>query len=107
MEVVSLFLAGVIFAQQNLRLPPDYLFPQSVGSPGEVTFRHGSHVDVKQPNCTACHSRLFRILEAGMPAEGGNISHERMQAGSQCGACHNGKSSFRLQENCPTCHRTE
>ena len=62
---------------------------------------------MKQPNCTACHSRLFRILEAGMPAEGGNISHERMQAGSQCGACHNGKSSFRLQENCPICHRAE
>lgn len=105
--VVSLFLAGAGFAQQNFKLPPDYVFPQTVGSPGKVTFRHGSHVDPKQPQCTSCHPKLFRILEAGTPAEGGPITHGRMAAGRECGACHNGKVAFGLQDNCTACHRTQ
>ncbi|MBI3016232.1 MAG: hypothetical protein HYY65_14480 [Candidatus Tectomicrobia bacterium] len=103
---LSFLVTGLAFGQASLRLPSDFTFSQSEGSPGKVTFRHGSHIDMKQPNCTACHSQLFRILEAGMPAEGGKISHERMQAGRQCGACHSGKSAFDLQ-NCPACHRAE
>jgi c(7)-type cytochrome triheme protein len=97
-------VVGLSFAQQNLKLPADYMFPQSAGSPGTVTFRHQSHVDTDQPNCTVCHPRLFRILEPGMPTTGENVSHTHMEAGHQCGACHNGEAAFSPQDDCMMCH---
>jgi c(7)-type cytochrome triheme protein len=85
------------------RLPKDYPFPRGEGSPGAVTFSHASHVDEKKPACLACHPRVFRITEAGKPADREPIQHARMEAGAACGACH-GKAAFGF-ETCDNCHK--
>ncbi len=99
---IALATAGL--AQTLPRLPQDFSFPRGEGSPGQVTFSHQSHLDQKRPECTGCHPALFKILARGTPAEGGPIRHSRMQAGRQCGACHNDKAAFGL-DNCALCHR--
>jgi c(7)-type cytochrome triheme protein len=104
--MASLVLAGLSVAQQRLTLPSEYRFPQTAGSPGHVMFRHESHVDMDRPNCTVCHPRLFRILEPGTPTHGGSVSHAAMEAGHQCGACHNGAAAF-AQDQCMACHQME
>lgn len=104
MVVLAMALATAGLAQSLPRLPRDFPFPQGDGSPGQVTFSHLAHVDQKRPDCTGCHPALFKLLERGTPTEGGPIGHSRMEAGRECGACHNGKVAFGL-ENCPLCHR--
>jgi c(7)-type cytochrome triheme protein len=88
------------------RLPQDYAFPQSPDSPGVVVFSHQNHVDAARPSCTSCHPRLFRMLTPGSTAAGAKVVHKEMEAGHQCGACHNGKDATGF-DNCETCHRTE
>src|SRR5207253_6923751 len=48
---------------QNYNAPPDVLFEKSYISPGKVTFRHWSHADADMPNCTVCHSSMFKMLK--------------------------------------------
>ena len=76
--------------------------PQSGESPGVVTFNHAMHVDASKPNCVACHPRLFGILGRSATRPARPVTHEAMQKGQQCGACH-GKSAFNL-EDCSMCH---
>jgi c(7)-type cytochrome triheme protein len=106
--VVALVIgvASVAMAQTLPKLPGDYVFPQGDGSPGKVTFSHGSHVDQKKPVCTGCHPVLFRILKSGTPTDGGRIVHAAMEAKRQCGACHNDAAAFGLGQ-CEMCHRSE
>ena len=88
------------------RLPRDFAFPQGDGSPGTVTFSHPSHVDQKRPDCTGCHPAMFSILEKPRPTAGGPLRHPQMERGAQCGACHDGKAAFGL-DNCTMCHRQD
>jgi c(7)-type cytochrome triheme protein len=100
---LALAATGAAAAGKLHRLPGDYVFPRGEGSPGAVTFSHGSHVDEKKPACLACHPRVFRITETGRPADKEPIQHARMEAGAACGACH-GKTAFGF-DSCDTCHR--
>jgi c(7)-type cytochrome triheme protein len=104
--IVCLLAASVAIAQGRLpKLPQPYTFAQSGDSPGKVTFNHASHVNDNAPGCTACHPRLFKILTAGAAADGKPITHDAMKQGRACGACHNGKKSFGV-DDCTTCHRS-
>jgi c(7)-type cytochrome triheme protein len=50
---------------------------------------------------------LFRILRKAAPAQSGlQVTHKEMEAGRQCGACHDGKAA-RGFEDCAACHRDE
>lgn len=62
---------------------------------GPVTFSHTRHLQTMQ--CTACHSGIFN---AGPNAK---ASMADMKKGKSCGACHNGKGAFAL-EDCAKCH---
>ena len=95
---------GAGAAGKLARLPGDYVFAQSDGSPGKVTFSHDSHVDAKSPSCVTCHPRTFRILEPGKALDGEPIVHARMEKGAACGACHDGKAAFAL-DGCENCHK--
>jgi len=90
-------------ADKLQRLPTDYVFARGEGSPGPVIFGHQSHVDAAKPSCTTCHSKLFRILEAGRTASRDPVRHDRMEKGAACGACH-GKTAFGF-ESCDLCHK--
>jgi c(7)-type cytochrome triheme protein len=63
-----------------------------------------SHVDEQKPDCTSCHPGRFRILRSTTGEL--RVTHEQMEAGRQCGACHDGKAARGL-EDCAACHRDE
>jgi c(7)-type cytochrome triheme protein len=84
------------------KMPADLALPQSGDSPGKVTFAHTTHVDESKPDCTVCHPRLFSILKTQSADR--RIVHARMEKGAQCGACHNGKTAFKM-DDCGNCHR--
>jgi c(7)-type cytochrome triheme protein len=67
-----------------------------------VTFRHESHVDAAKPTCLACHPERFSLLGATGTEKRPAITHDRMTAGHDCGACH-GKEAFGL-DDCTNCH---
>ena len=85
----------------TLKLPPAVTYRDAEGSPGPVVFSHETHVPLADTRCVACHPGLFSILR---PTRG--ITHEAMDAGRLCGACHDGSKASGVRESCDHCHRT-
>jgi len=100
----GLLLASALGAQTLPKLPGAMALPKSADSPGQVTFNHTTHVDDAKPACTTCHPRLFSILKDGAPAPRAAIVHAKMEKGQQCGACHDGKKAFAIEDDCAACH---
>ncbi|MEI6667846.1 MAG: c(7)-type cytochrome triheme domain-containing protein [Acidobacteriota bacterium] len=104
--VLCVMATTALVAQNRLPLlPQPHVFAQTGDSPGKVTFNHASHVSDSAPGCTACHPRLFKILTSGTAANGKAITHDAMKQGRACGACHDGKKSFGV-DDCSMCHRS-
>jgi len=105
--LLALALVTAAAAQSKMpKLPPPYVFAQTGDSPGKVTFDHSSHVDESAPSCTSCHPKVFSILKAGGSVDGTPITHAAMEKGKSCGACHDGKKSFGI-DDCSLCHRAQ
>jgi c(7)-type cytochrome triheme protein len=68
---------------------------------GKVVFSHGDHLSKKgmTKNCRACHDAIFDLKKKK------HYSMADMENGRSCGACHNGKKAFSLNE-CAHCHQT-
>lgn len=98
----------VVKHREEVKVPEDYTFPMGEGSLGPVTFSHDSHYDYDNPNCGKCHPAHFKMLVHGKSPEG-PITMETMDAGKNCGACHNGKTAFDTKDpdNCTMCHQEE
>ena len=94
-------------AQQ--KLPEPFAFPQGKDSPGPVTFDHAQHKAAGAEKCTDCHVKVFKMKKG----QTGTLTMEKMKAGEQCGACHNGKTevggkvAFATEDkaNCEKCHK--
>lgn len=86
----------------ELRLPPDVTYRAAETSPGPVLFSHTTHVSFADQRCVACHPALFSILQ---PTR--RITHDEMNAGQKCGACHDGTKASGVQDACDHCHRME
>jgi c(7)-type cytochrome triheme protein len=92
----------------QVKPPPDITFDQGKDSPGVVTFSHERH-KAKVEKCTACHVKVFKMKKG----QTGPLTMDKMKAGEQCGACHNGKMSigdkvvFAVdnEATCKTCHK--
>ncbi|HET9551815.1 MAG TPA: c(7)-type cytochrome triheme domain-containing protein [Anaeromyxobacteraceae bacterium] len=96
-------LAGGAALADLPRLPKDLLLARSAESPGQVTFRHESHVDAAKPACLPCHAERFSLLgKNAEPARRTAVTHAAMEKGQACGACH-GKAAFGF-EDCSMCH---
>jgi c(7)-type cytochrome triheme protein len=93
---------GLAAAHELPRLPGPLALKRGADSPGQVTFQHGSHVDAARPACLSCHPERFSMLGASQAGKRPAITHERMTAGRDCGACH-GKEAFGL-DDCTSCH---
>ena len=101
-SAVVLLGAGLALAWELPRLPGPLALTRDANSPGLVTFRHESHVDAAKPACLACHPERFSLLGRSATGKRPAITHERMTAGRDCGACH-GKEAFGL-DDCNNCH---
>ena len=82
---------------------PDVVYDKSKDAPGPVRFDHKTHAERVENKCVSCHTGIFRILH---PTR--RTTHAAMEAGRSCGACHDGKRAFGVQdaERCETCHDT-
>jgi c(7)-type cytochrome triheme protein len=98
----ALLVAGAALAGLQ-KMPGKYIFPRGGGSPGPVSFNHATHVDEDEPNCASCHPTRFSLLESGKAAGLEVITHEAMDHGQACGACH-GKTAFGFSGKCSMCH---
>lgn len=98
--------AGLATGQQ--KIPPDFTYEQGKESPGTVTFSHAKHKeDIEK--CTGCHTKIFKMKrgQTGIPIMA------KMEAGEQCGACHNGKTKVKDKavfatndkQACEKCHK--
>ncbi len=106
--ILAVLLVGVAggtltLAQDLPKLPPAKTLAQSPDSPGKVTFTHASHMGGR-PNCTTCHPKLFPITKSEPSAAAAKITHAKMEKGSYCGNCHNGKAAFGF-DDCTMCHK--
>jgi c(7)-type cytochrome triheme protein len=100
--LAALVLGGAAFAADLPQLPGALKLPQTGDSPGVVTFNHDMHVDTAKPACVSCHPRLFSILGRTAPRRTSALTHEAMEKGDSCGACH-GKAAFDFSD-CTMCH---
>ena len=104
--VSSVFLLSPGAAQ--VKVPPDFAFPKGKDSGGVVTFSHEKHKE-RDEKCTVCHTKVFKMKKG----QTGVLTMEKMKAGEQCGACHNGKTevggkvAFTVDDkaNCERCHK--
>lgn len=95
------FPSGERGSSAPLRLPAPVRFAGNPDSPAPVTFRHDTHVTDQPKACLACHPRPFSMLRPVSTA-----THERMEKGDSCGACHDGQKAFGVAEEaaCALCH---
>ncbi len=101
---LAVCVGGVAVASDLPNLPKDSALPKSDRSPGQVMFRHGTHVSPKAPDCTGCHTPKMWPMKKG--ARKPELSHKVMKRGELCGGCHEGERAFGLDE-CDRCHATE
>jgi c(7)-type cytochrome triheme protein len=106
--VIVIVLTLAVPAATQVKLPADFTFERGKDSPGLVTFSHEQH-KAKAEKCQACHVKVFKMKKGTT----GVLTMEKMKAGEQCGACHNGKTElggstvFAVADdaNCVKCHK--
>ncbi len=106
LAVLVLLAGAVTFAATSgtfNQLPPDFVYPRGEESPGPVTFRHETHVDPANPDCTTCHPTMWKITEPNATADGRPATHARFDQGELCGGCHDGERGFKMRA-CDSCH---
>lgn len=83
--------------------PRDVTFKAGADSPGPVTFRHAAHL-AGGTQCGACHPKPFAMKAGQTP-----LVKDAMLKGGTCGACHDGKRAFAVDDGaaCERCHAAE
>ncbi len=73
------------------------------GSAGKVVFSGKTHADAGE-RCRDCHPGIFQMRKGSV-----RITMAEMNAGKNCGMCHNGTKAFKSGEpaNCKRCHKPE
>jgi c(7)-type cytochrome triheme protein len=106
--VALLWVAGAPLAtwaadppRAPLKLPRDRVFAQAPDAPGPVVFQHTTHVVLERWSCLACHPAPFRMLTSVL-----RPTHAQMDAGRECGLCHDGRRAFATSDSeaCESCH---
>jgi c(7)-type cytochrome triheme protein len=94
-SALALFPLVLIAMPDWVRIPP--LAKRGPGDPPDAAlFSHWSHND---HHCYACHPSLFPQAKRG-------FTHADMDKGRYCGACHDGKHAFSVDDaECEDCHR--
>jgi c(7)-type cytochrome triheme protein len=83
----------------ELKMPGPIAIKMGPSSPGLCVFSHARHVNSKDPNCSTCHSGLFRMLPTTP-----DITPDRKMR--NCGTCHDGVKAVGIlqKEKCDSCH---
>src|SRR4030042_6912852 len=85
--VLTLVIA-VAFAGNTLAVSSGKTAEYAGGSNGKVIFDGKSHAE-KNLKCSECHPKIFPMKK------GETITMAEMNAGKNCGGCHNGEKGFK------------
>lgn len=98
--ILLTLIVVIAFAGSALAVPPGKTVNYPGGELGKVVFDGKSHAD-KGLKCTDCHTKVFPMKTVP------GIKMTDMNAGKNCGACHNGEKSFKSGDpaNCVKCHK--
>jgi c(7)-type cytochrome triheme protein len=93
-------LIVLVFVGNSLAVGPGKTVDFAGGSAGKVIFDGKTHAD-KGAKCTDCHTKIFQMKRAA------TITMSDMNAGKNCGVCHNGEKAFKSSDsaNCEKCHK--
>ncbi len=98
--IVTAVLVVVAMASSAFATASGKTVEYAGGSAGKVIFDGKSHADAGA-KCTDCHTKIFQMKK------GAKITMADMNAGKNCGVCHNGEKAFKSSDtaNCANCHK--
>ena len=94
-------LIAVAFVGSAFAVPAGKTVEFAGGAMGKVTFDGKIHAD-KGLKCGDCHTKIFKMKKGSE-----KITMADMNAGKNCGTCHNGEKAFKSSDtaNCGKCHK--
>ncbi len=100
-SVLTIMIAVMFVVGSSMAVPPGKTVDFEGGSMGKVIFDGKVHAD-KGLKCNDCHTKIFKMKKG---AE--KITMADMNAGKNCGTCHNGEKAFSTKDkaNCGKCHK--
>ncbi len=98
--IVTAMLVVVAMASSAFATASGKTVEYAGGSSGKVIFDGKSHADAGA-KCTDCHTKIFQMKKSA------KITMADMNAGKNCGVCHNGEKAFKSSDtaNCAKCHK--
>jgi c(7)-type cytochrome triheme protein len=98
--VLTLIIA-VMFVGSAMAVPPGKTVEFDKSPNGKVVFDGKVHAD-KGLKCNDCHTKIFKMKKGS-----DKITMADMNAGKNCGTCHNGEKAFKSSDaaNCAKCHK--
>jgi c(7)-type cytochrome triheme protein len=104
MKVLTLIVTiavAVMFAGTAMAVNPGKTVEFPDGAMGKVVFDGKVHAD-KGLKCNDCHTKIFQMKKGST-----KITMADMNAGKNCGECHNGTKAFASKDaaNCAKCHK--
>ena len=98
-SVVAIMVV-VMFVGSAMAVPPGKTLDFAGGTAGKVVFDGKIHAD-KGLKCNDCHTKIFPMKK------GTKITMADMNAGKNCGTCHNGEKAFKSSDaaSCAKCHK--
>jgi len=98
---VLTIMVAVMFAGSAMAVPAGKTVDFAGGASGKVVFDGKVHAD-KGLKCNDCHTKIFKMKKGS-----DKINMTDMNAGKNCGTCHNGEKAFKSSDagNCAKCHK--
>lgn len=100
-SVVLTLLVTIVFVGAAFAVSTGRTVEYAGGGAGKVIFDGKVHSD-KGLKCNDCHTKVFAMKKGTV-----KITMADMNAGKNCGACHNGTKAFSAKDaaNCGKCHK--
>ncbi len=101
-KIVILMIVAVVaiaMAVPAFAVMPGKNVEYAGGGAGKVVFDGKAHKDAGN-KCNDCHPALFKMKKGGA-----KLTMKDMNAGKNCGSCHNGTKAFSSKANCNKCHK--
>lgn len=100
LTVMLTLVIAVAFVGSAMAVPPGKTVEYPDGAVGKVVFDGKIHAD-KGLKCNDCHTKIFQMKKAA------KITMADMNAGKNCGECHNGTKAFASKDaaTCGKCHK--
>jgi c(7)-type cytochrome triheme protein len=98
--VLALFMV-VAMASNVFAIASGKTVEYASASAGKVIFDGKLHADAGA-KCNDCHTKIFQMKKGST-----KITMADMNAGKNCGVCHNGEKAFKSSDtaNCAKCHK--